>query len=174
MLLLGGQTDVALCSLVYTSDIAVSYIANHCTIVHVVSVVQPNTRNRANSLLRPSWLRKRAHSLVGKKKPQPSSPHPTSIPAMFSHFLQHSSHITPHSLAKYIVSVCMDITNCSSETGCGLQDKPWSQVCRGAQCSPDVAKYRHAVWELFQSETKYLCNQLQPLEQVTEAHPSHY
>ena len=29
-----------------------------------------------------------------------------------------------------------------------------------------LAKYRNAVWELFQCETKYLCNQLQPLEQV--------
>jgi hypothetical protein len=33
----------------------------------------------------------------------------------------------------------------------------------------DVAKYRSAVWELFQTEIKYLCNQLQPLEQVYKA-----
>ena len=48
-----------------------------------------------------------------------------------------------------------------------LQDRPWSDVCRGSQSPPHLDKYRSAVWELFQAETKYLCNQLQPLEQVS-------
>lgn len=36
--------------------------------------------------------------------------------------------------------------------------------------SREDAKYRDAVWELFQEETKYLTRQLQPLEQVRIYH----
>ena len=46
------------------------------------------------------------------------------------------------------------------------QDRPWTDVAGRGGCGQAGAKYCSAVWELFQLETKYLCNQLQPLEQV--------
>lgn len=49
-----------------------------------------------------------------------------------------------------------------------LQDHHWSEVCSdGGECSESVAKYRDAVWDLFQEECKYLTRQLKPLEQVS-------
>ena len=35
-----------------------------------------------------------------------------------------------------------------------------------SDCGAEEGKYRDAVWEIFQAETKYLTCQLQPLEQV--------
>jgi hypothetical protein len=110
--------------------------------------VHPSSRSRAQSLLRPAWLLRK--SLAGRSKARPPTVTPTSITNHFAHFLERSSHIKPHSLSQYI-------------------DRPWSDICRGSQCGPGLVKYRSAVWELFQSETKYLCNQLQPLEQVYKA-----
>ena len=39
-------------------------------------------------------------------------------------------------------------------------------MCQDSQCPDDVRKYRDAVWDMFQSETKFLTRFLQPLEQV--------
>ena len=47
-----------------------------------------------------------------------------------------------------------------------LQDRPWTEVCSDVECGCDVRRYRDAVWELFQEETKFLTRQLHPLEQV--------
>lgn len=46
------------------------------------------------------------------------------------------------------------------------QDHHWSEVCADSSCSPEVKKYREAVWDMFQSEAKYLAKFLQPLELV--------
>lgn len=39
-------------------------------------------------------------------------------------------------------------------------------MCADSSCSPEVKKYREAVWDMFQSEAKYLTKFLQPLELV--------
>lgn len=39
-------------------------------------------------------------------------------------------------------------------------------MCAESSCSPEVKKYREAVWDMFQSEAKYLTKFLQPLELV--------
>lgn len=65
---------------------------------------------------------------------------------LFKHFM-HTSYEQPDQLINYL-------------------DVHWSDICLDPQCSPEVYKYRDAVWEIFQQETKYLTRQLQPLEQV--------
>lgn len=65
------------------------------------STAQPRHRSRAQSLLRPAWLRRK--SLGGRKTRLPTA-NPSSITSHFSHFLEHSSHIQPHSLSQFIVS----------------------------------------------------------------------
>ena len=39
-------------------------------------------------------------------------------------------------------------------------------MCADSSCSPEVKKYRESVWDMFQSEAKYLTKFLQPLELV--------
>jgi len=39
-------------------------------------------------------------------------------------------------------------------------------VCKERECGREVAQYREAVWDLFQTEAKFLVHFLQPLEQV--------
>lgn len=39
-------------------------------------------------------------------------------------------------------------------------------MCLESSCSSDVKKYRDAVWDLFQTEAKFLIRFLQPLERV--------
>ena len=53
-----------------------------------------------------------------------------------------------------------------TEFPCMIQDHHWSEVCADSSCPPEVKKYREAVWDMFQSEAKYLTKFLQPLELV--------
>ena len=39
-------------------------------------------------------------------------------------------------------------------------------MCKDSTCLTDIRKYRDAVWDLFQTEAKFLTRFLQPLQQV--------
>ncbi len=49
---------------------------------------------------------------------------------------------------------------------CITQDCHWSEVCKERTCSREVEQYRNAVWDLFQTEAKFLIHFLQPLDLV--------
>ena len=68
-------------------------------------------------------------------------------------------------------SVSLSLSLCLSVSV--SQGLHWSVFCTDRDCkSREDEKYRDAVWELFQEETKYLTRQLQPLEQVLPILPS--
>ncbi|XP_019856097.1 PREDICTED: uncharacterized protein LOC100634507 [Amphimedon queenslandica] len=96
-----------------------------------------NVRQRSGSF----WKRR------PRPPPEDSNPPSDYVDNLFQNFKK-SANIKPDPLSEYL----------------GLH---WSVFCTDRNCkSREDEKYRDAVWELFQAETKYLTKQLQPLEQV--------
>ena len=136
--------------------------------------LESTSRGRSSSILRPSWLWRKSQTSSQKRPPSPKS-----IGTLFAHFSQRSYTPDLDPLSKYIVrshTLCLSLYLCASRQSapvaplrpCSLQDHHWSEVCSDSgECSESVAKYRNAVWDLFQEECKYLTRQLKPLEQVS-------
>lgn len=104
-------------------------------------------RSRSNSAFQmPGWFKKRRgmSSRPGRRSEHEKST--DSIEDLFLAFTRTAT-IRVDPLSQYI-------------------DHHWSEVCADSSCSPDVKKYREAVWDMFQSEAKYLTKFLQPLELV--------
>lgn len=99
----------------------------------------------ASSRLRPTWLIRRRATNSASKSQRPQVP--GSFDDLFSQFQRSTSTIYTDPLAKRI-------------------GQHWLDVCSVGERTVEDNKYFDAVWELFQSECKYLTQQLRPLEQI--------